>query len=287
MKPLVSVILPNYNHAAFLPERLDSIFNQTYSNFEVIILDDCSNDNSLQVLESYRNHPKVSHFIINTKNTGSPSKQWQKGFDLAKGEYIWIAESDDKAESDFLEKQVQVLNSQNCDVAVAKTLKFSLKKGVYGELNHPVFKKSEDETLHANEILYCPILNVNAAVFKSNLCHLAKTYTSYNIIGDRVFYHEAFLNKAISKNNDTIAYFRKSGDSVSTLDNRNVAYYKAYFFEHLKFIKNVYKENEISISLYNSYVTRFFNRVRYKMTRSEKLSLSFLNMYMQYKRNLK
>ncbi|WP_052172362.1 glycosyltransferase family 2 protein [Psychroserpens jangbogonensis] len=286
MKPLVSVILPNYNHASYLKERLDSIFNQTYLNFEVIILDDCSTDSSLKVLEPYRNHPKVSHFILNKTNTGSPFMQWQKGFELAQGKYIWIAESDDKADFNFLEQQLSLLDSNTSDVVVAKTLKFN-EKGVFDEVQHPAFKKNEKQLLHLNDVLYCPILNVSAIVFESHLCDLAKTFTDYNIIGDRVFYHEAFLNKTITKNQKTTAYFRKSGDSVSTLDNRSLKYYRGYFFEHLKFIKEVYKINKISGSLYNTYVTRFFNRARYRMTRKEKLNFSFLKMYINYKRNLK
>src|SRR5690606_14670397 len=92
---LVSIILPNYNHASYLPDRLNSIFNQSYQNFEVIILDDCSRDVSLEILNIYKGHPKVSHFIANEVNSGSPFKQWQKGLKLAKGDFVWIAESDD------------------------------------------------------------------------------------------------------------------------------------------------------------------------------------------------
>ena len=51
MSPSVSVIIPNYNHAPFLKERIDSVINQHYDNFEVIILDDCSKDNSREVIE--------------------------------------------------------------------------------------------------------------------------------------------------------------------------------------------------------------------------------------------
>nr|WP_321233411.1 glycosyltransferase family 2 protein [uncultured Psychroserpens sp.] len=286
LKPLVSIILPNYNHAPYLRERLDSIFNQTYSNFEVIILDDCSTDNSLQVLENYKNHPKVSHFIVNKTNTGSPFKQWHKGFEFVKGDFIWIAESDDKVDYDFLEKQLDKLKSNNCDVVVAKTLKFN-EKGVFGEVQHPVFKTIEKQVLLIDDVLYCPILNVSALVFKSHLCKLAKTFTEYNIIGDRVFYHEAFLNKMITKNQNTTAYFRKSGDSVSALDNKSKTYYKAYFFEHLKFIKSVSKTLELSVSLHNTYVTRFFNRARYRMSRLEKLNFNYLKMYLYFRFNLK
>ena len=61
----VSVIVPNYNHAAFLPKRLESIFNQTYQDFEVILLDDASTDTSVEVLSQYADHPKVTHFVVN------------------------------------------------------------------------------------------------------------------------------------------------------------------------------------------------------------------------------
>ncbi len=98
-----SVIIPNYNHAAFLKERIESVLIQAYSDFELIILDDCSTDNSRDIIEQYRQHPKVSHIVYNKRNSGYPCKQWQKGVQLAKGEWIWIAESDDVAGPLFLE----------------------------------------------------------------------------------------------------------------------------------------------------------------------------------------
>lgn len=101
--PLVSVIIPNYNHGAFLHQRLDSVLNQTYRSFEVIILDDCSNDNSRDVINQYRHSEKVSQIIYNDKNSGSPFAQWQKGIILARGQYVWIAETDDFCSSRFLE----------------------------------------------------------------------------------------------------------------------------------------------------------------------------------------
>jgi len=100
---LVSVIIPNYNHAKYLKKRIDTVLNQTYQNFEVLILDDCSTDNSRNIIEEYRNHEKVSGIIFNETNSGSTFKQWNKGIRLAKGELIWIAESDDFAEPDLLQ----------------------------------------------------------------------------------------------------------------------------------------------------------------------------------------
>ncbi len=102
MNILVTVIVPNYNHAPYLKRRIESILNQTYQDLELIILDDCSNDNSIDIIKQYQNHKKISHIERNEKNSGSPFKQWQKGIELAKGEYIWIAESDDYADPEFL-----------------------------------------------------------------------------------------------------------------------------------------------------------------------------------------
>lgn len=80
MNPLVSVLIPNYNHSIFLEERIQSVLNQKYQNFEVIILDDCSTDNSKNVIDKYKHNPKISHIIYNEINSGSTFKQWNKGF---------------------------------------------------------------------------------------------------------------------------------------------------------------------------------------------------------------
>ncbi|MFE3846681.1 glycosyltransferase family 2 protein [Flavobacterium sp. LB3P45] len=107
--PLVSVIIPNYNHEKYLRERLKSVFNQTYPNFEVILLDDCSTDSSRTILMEYEKNPKVSHCLFNETNSGNTFIQWNKGISLAKGDYIWIAESDDFCELNFVEELIQPL----------------------------------------------------------------------------------------------------------------------------------------------------------------------------------
>lgn len=114
--PKVSIIVPNYNHAQYLPRRFDSIFNQTYQDFEVIILDDSSTDNSREIIEEYRSHPKVSHIIYNEQNGGTSYKQWYKGIEYAKGDLVWIAESDDWCDIRFLE--IIVPHFEDKDVAI-------------------------------------------------------------------------------------------------------------------------------------------------------------------------
>jgi glycosyltransferase involved in cell wall biosynthesis len=106
--PAVSVVVPNYNHARFLRKRLDSILGQTFQDFELILLDDCSTDDSRSILSQYANDPRV-RIEFNQANSGSTFKQWNKGVRVARGEFVWIAESDDYADERLLETLVSLL----------------------------------------------------------------------------------------------------------------------------------------------------------------------------------
>jgi glycosyltransferase involved in cell wall biosynthesis len=108
--PKVSVVVPNYNHALYLQQRLDSIINQEFQDFEVIILDDASTDNSREIIKSYSRYPAF-RFLLNETRSGSAIKQWQKGLESARGEYVWFAESDDCSSPYFLSQLLPVLES--------------------------------------------------------------------------------------------------------------------------------------------------------------------------------
>jgi glycosyltransferase involved in cell wall biosynthesis len=116
-KPHVTVIVPNYNHARYLGQRINSILTQTYKDFEVILLDDASTDESREVLTRYRGLPNV-RLIFNQRNSGSTFIQWNRGVREAQGEYVWIAESDDYADPRFLERMVACLDAHP-DVGLA------------------------------------------------------------------------------------------------------------------------------------------------------------------------
>jgi glycosyltransferase involved in cell wall biosynthesis len=103
----VSVIVPNYRHAQYLPERLESIFNQTLRPHEIIFLDDSSPDDSVTVARRLAQlAPVPMRIIVNDQNSGSTFRQWMKGLELATGDLVWIAESDDSAHPMFLERLV-------------------------------------------------------------------------------------------------------------------------------------------------------------------------------------
>ncbi len=124
MAPPVSIIVPNYNHARFLPQRLDSILAQTFKNYELIVLDDASTDDSREVLARYAKQAPM-RLVINNKNSGSPFIQWRRGAELAAGKYLWIAESDDYADPRLLEVLVSEMH-RNPNVGLAYCQSFSV-----------------------------------------------------------------------------------------------------------------------------------------------------------------
>ena len=107
--PKVSVIIPNYNHARFLRRRFESVLGQTYQDFEIIYLDDASSDKSNEIAAPFLEGERI-RAVYNSLNSGNPFHQWNQGVRTARGEYLWIAESDDFADERFLEKLVPLLD---------------------------------------------------------------------------------------------------------------------------------------------------------------------------------
>ncbi len=196
--PTVSVIIPNYCHAAYLRERIDSVLAQTFDDYEIILLDDCSTDGSRAMIEAYASHPKVSRTILNTENSGSPFKQWRKGIEAATGRYIWIAESDDFAAPTFLERCVEILEDHpNCCVAFTSSWLVNESSQVTRE-NPPIRRPRNGELhiypnhtfLHRFLLARCTIYNASMALFRRSALPAEMTCTEYRYSGDWMFWIE-------------------------------------------------------------------------------------------------
>jgi glycosyltransferase involved in cell wall biosynthesis/2-polyprenyl-3-methyl-5-hydroxy-6-metoxy-1,4-benzoquinol methylase len=116
-QPLISVIVPSYNHARYLGVRLHSIFDQTFTDFELIFLDDASTDESVALAKEIA-AGRPMKIVLNEKNSGSPFLQWNKGIAFSRGEFLWIAESDDYSDSHFLQQMISMME-KNDDVSIA------------------------------------------------------------------------------------------------------------------------------------------------------------------------
>lgn len=104
-KPLISVVMPTYNREDLLPRAIESILNQTYKNFEFIIVDDGSTDNSAELIKVYQKQDPRIRFVKNDRNRGI-SYSRNRGMDLACGKYLAIMDSDDFSTPDRLEKSL-------------------------------------------------------------------------------------------------------------------------------------------------------------------------------------
>lgn len=221
--PLVSVIIPNYCHARYLDERILSVLNQTYTNFEVIILDDCSPDDgaSRGVIEKYRGNPHVSHIVYNEQNSGSTFKQWQKGFKLAKGELIWIAESDDYCELNLLEELIVLYrNFPTCSYVLAGTCRVDatgnhLSSSTEYDGNVSYYKGVD----FIQRGLICSnfvVPNASAVLFKRNgVMSISSDYMDYKASGDRFFWILLAELGDVAKVNKPLNFFRQHDNKVS------------------------------------------------------------------------
>ena len=132
-KPTVSIIVPNYNHAPFLQERLQSVIGQTHSYHQLIILDDASSDASTSVIRECLSG--VEHvLVVNETNSGSTFLQWDRALAMASGELIWIAESDDVADPTLLEKLVKPFEDEAVAMAYCQSLAIDSQSEVTANL---------------------------------------------------------------------------------------------------------------------------------------------------------
>lgn len=269
--PVVSIIVPNYNHEAFIKERLNSIFNQSFQDYEIILLDDASTDDSIKILSQYKNHPKVSHFILNEVNSGSPFKQWLKGIELAKGKYIWIAESDDFASYLFLEK-VMVCFEDNYkpDIVFVGTTNVNEKnKGIVKytriERKHKTLLET-DFNLDGREFLnyflpdYCVIRNASSAVFKKSiLSRSSKNVISFKTIGDFYFWINFCLeNRKFSYRAEKLNFMRKHENTVRG-NPQNLVYKK---IEYSRIHKYILRKKWYNINVVKKILISYLKKLR-------------------------
>lgn len=127
--PKVSVIIPMYNDQDYVADALESVIAQTYSNLEIICIDDHSQDQSRKIVQSYQDTFPIKLFTL-TKNHG-PSYARNRGIENSSGEYILPLDADDKIDPTYIEKAVEVINS-NHEVSVVYS-----KGRLFGTINTP------------------------------------------------------------------------------------------------------------------------------------------------------
>ena len=116
-EPLVSVIMPVYNAEEFLDKSVSSVINQTYKNLEILLIDDCSTDNSYNILKEYANKDNRIKLFHNEQNKHVSATR-NVGIKNATGKYLYFIDSDDFIDNDYIEHLVKTAEKENADIVV-------------------------------------------------------------------------------------------------------------------------------------------------------------------------
>jgi len=207
--PLISVVVPVYNHANYITECLNSLKNQDYPNVEIIICDDGSNDNSVEVIKKWiLNNSEVNTSFFEQENKGV-CRTLNKLIKIARGEYISLCASDDVLTTDSLSARYNFLVNKNESAVISDSFTIngdsiitdssSISHLYRGNLN-----KLQDDIV--NECVYNWAVAGPVLLIKKSLYNLVGLYDETLLTEDRDFYlrllaggHLTFINQPLAK----------------------------------------------------------------------------------------
>jgi len=278
-EPLVTVVVPNFNHAPFLRRRLDSIYSQTYRNFRVILLDDCSSDGSRDILDEYRaKYPDITTCDYNEKNSGGVFRQWRKAMQLACGSpLLWIAESDDSCDHDFLEKLVPFFRDEAVMLAYSRMQfvnqhgepnSFTFEDHVSPHMDASKWSRDYVEAGHREVesalAIKNTIPNVSGVVFRPPAPNSAlledESWLNMKVCGDWVFYLHLIAGGRVAYCARTTNYFCLHSANSSGKTHRQEVYYR----EHARVSEEVarlYDVSDRALGLARAATEKYFRTV--------------------------
>ncbi len=172
---LVSLVVASYNHAEYLAQRMESLIVQTYQNIEILVIEDCSPDNSLAVLRQYESHSKVK-LIVREKNGGWVTVSNQ-GIELSQGEFVLFANCDDDCDPRMIEKLITAMRAHpTAGIAFCRSLMVDERDHIIGD-DYEVREKSFRDRCASDTLLTgaemsrflmhsCVIPNLSAALIR-------------------------------------------------------------------------------------------------------------------------
>lgn len=232
MKNLVSIIIPVYNASETIENTVKSVLNQSYTNFEMIIIDDCSTDNSFEIVDELSK--RDSRIILHrNKNNLGVAKTRNFGITIAKGEFISFLDSDDIWKSSKLEKQLEYIKQKNADIC------YSSYEMINNNETSRILRVVPEEINYKN-LLKENVICCSTAIVKTDLL---KKYPF-----ETQFFHEDFVLwlkllkrgfKAIGIQESLVIYRKggRSADKLKACKNRWIVYRKS---EELSLILSTY-----------------------------------------------
>jgi glycosyltransferase involved in cell wall biosynthesis len=209
-KPLVSIIMPVYNAESYIKEAIQSILNQTFTDFEFIIIDDGSTDNSLKIIKSFKDN-RIK--IIKNKGNLGLIKTLNKGINLAQGRYIARMDADDIAMPERLEKQMAFLK-ENPDYGLVGTLAEIIdEEGVSTGKIHDL--PISYEAIKSRILFQCPFVHPSV-MGKIEVFKEFKYKENYPIAEDLFLWIEIISKYKVANINELLLKYRVHSKNVSS-----------------------------------------------------------------------
>ncbi len=206
-KPLISIIIPVYNNKQYLAECIESVINQTYSNLEIIVVDDGSTDGSSEILDTYGKQDKRIK-VIHQEN-GGVSAARNTGLDIAKGDYIGFVDSDDYCVSTMYEQLLGVATKESADVVICTFV--GDKKDVD---NSSIIFNGKDAVVEMNRGLLF-MGHLPNKLLKKELISDFRLNEHITILEDLLFLNYVLLGaKKVVFTNEELYYYRDNGESA-------------------------------------------------------------------------
>lgn len=290
---LISIIVPIYNKEDYLPQCLDSIINQSYTNFEVLLVNDGSTDSSGIICQEYAE--RDSRFRYIEKENGGVSSARNLGLERSEGAYITFIDSDDWVEFNYLEVLYNALRENNADVAISSYKSYYLDGKFYlrvyssqeeeflriGKRNRDVFLEEFPKLGKLNHDFHC----IASKLFKRELLESQKFDESINYGEDLYFFFNLYLKmQSIIYVKETTYIYRQHGTNITlnfteslalqeiqiheqilkSAESQGIATF--YYLEKLKYLVSLRIEQfpySDAIKNYETIVSEFENRVTY------------------------
>jgi len=197
----VSVVVPNYNYASYIEQRLTSIYSQSYPVYEVLLLDDGSVDGSVAIAERVANQAnRTLHVVQCDKNSGNVFSQWQRATQLARSPLLWIAEADDSAAPEFL-----TVLANEFDDSTGVAFCDSKQIGVNGE---HLSNSYQHYFAKVDSRLFSQNFKLDGHIFAARA--MAVRNTILNVSG--VLWNNALLAQCFAKVGDELGSYQMAGD---------------------------------------------------------------------------
>lgn len=215
----VSVVIPVYNTKNYLEEMLESLKAQTLDEFEVIFIDDGSSDGSYECIDKFISNNNLNNFKLLKQNNSGPSVARNKGIDLAKGEYVCFADSDDKLPLNSLELMYEKAKENDAKIIVGGTYRFNTIKE--WKISSHFLGEGFKDVLRFENIIWT--LGPCNKLFKKELIGNSRFPETISNGEDQCFVMELFLKaKQVYTTNNIVYYYRQRDDESCSLTDEHV-----------------------------------------------------------------